>query len=131
MRGSLVISALAGLAAAAPRPQDIDFEEISSEPTPTVVGPAASALNDPVQYDAQAAAASASAAVIAELTLASKSRKEREIIELQTIHKRTPGDCARQPDGYGPKPAEDTVDAFLSYDAFAVSPAMYINGISR
>ena len=45
-------------------------------------------------------------------------KKERDLVELQPVVKRTA--CAKQPDGYGPKPAEDTVDAFLNYDVFAV-----------
>ena len=68
-----------------------------------------------MDYNAAVAAASASAAVIADLSSPSK----RDVVELQNVEKR--GDCAKQPDGYGPKPATDTVDAFLSYQTFHVS----------
>lgn len=73
-------------------------------------------VSDPVDYSPEVAAAQASAAVIADLSSSAK----RDVIELQTVEKRTPGDCAKQPDGYGPKPATDSVDAFKALDVFHV-----------
>lgn len=75
------------------------------------------AVSDPVDYNPEVAAAQASAAVIADL---SSGSAKRDILELQTVEKRVPGDCANQPDGYGPKPTPDTVEAFKSFDTFHV-----------
>lgn len=106
MRTAFLTSALVGLAAAAPRPQDINIDDVLGAPNVTT-GPSPTEVDQPISYDAQAAAASASAAVVADLSSSTKV-------------KRTPGDCAPQPDGYGPKPATDTVDAFLNFQTFAV-----------
>ena len=72
-----------------------------------------------MDYNPAVAAASASAAVIADLA---SGTTKRDVVELQNVEKR--GDCAKQPDGYGPKPAVDTVDAFKSYQVFHVSLQM-------
>ena len=83
------------------------------------MGPSPTDVSEPISYNAQAAAASASAAVLASpLSAASKVKKERDLVEAAPLTKRTA--CAPQPDGYGPKPATDTVDAFLNYQVFAV-----------
>ena len=118
MRTALIVSALAALAAAAPRPQDIDFGEIDSEPRPTETGPSPTDVSDPVDYSLSAAKASASAAVTDDLT---SGDSKRDLVELQSLVERAQGDCAPQPNGYGPKPATDTVDAFKSYQTFHVS----------
>ena len=83
------------------------------------MGPSPTEVSQPISYNAQAAAASASAAVLASpLSAASKVKKERDLVEAAPLTKRTA--CAPQPDGYGPKPATDTVDAFLNYQIFVV-----------
>ena len=89
---------------------------MQGEPTPTQTGPAVDAVSDPVDYNPAVAAASASAAVIADL---SSGPSKRDVVELQTVEKR--GDCAKQPDGYGPKPTTDTVEAFEAFQTFHVS----------
>jgi len=83
-------------------------------------GPSPTEVSQPVSYNAGAAAASASAVVIQQLSAgdANLDAAKRDLIELQTIEKR--GTCATQPDGYGPKPTSDTVDAFLNFQTFAV-----------
>ena len=83
------------------------------------------AVSDPIDYNPKAAAASASAAVISDLSSPSKTKKERGLVELQPLAKRTA--CAKQPDGYGPKPSVDTVDAFLSFDTFSVRSTHFAN----
>lgn len=63
-------------------------------------------------YNPTAAAAAASAAVIADLTNSTSQKVKR------TTDVNAP--CASQPDGYGPKPPQDTVESFLSYSVFKV-----------
>lgn len=119
MRSALVF-AIAGLAAAAPRPQGLDFQEIDvgvqvaecntfgadkmvqAAGTPTIVTPPNDVATDAVKYDTKAAQASASAAVVADpATPATRRSLQRR------------DDCAKQPDGYGPTSTPDTADNFL------------------
>ena len=120
MRSTHLISAFIGLAAAIPHPvpQDINFNEIDSAPAPTADGPAVTAVSQPVTYNEDAAAVSASASVASDLSASPTSTPAaKRDLEIRGVN----DPCAPQPDGYGPKPPTDTVDAFLNYDQFAVS----------
>lgn len=123
MRSACLVAALAGLAHAVPRPapQDINFGEIDvrsppsqaclpftdpnqTEDAPTLTGPPVDAVSQPVAYNEKAAKASAAAQVTDDLSSPTK----------RGLAKRGVNDpCSPQLDGYGPKPAVDTVDAFL------------------
>ena len=94
MYATLILTAFAALAIAAPRPQLINLDAVTHAPDPVYVSPA---------YD-----------VVAEGPAVSK-RQSR-------VQKRD-GDCAKQPDGYGPVTTPDTVDAFSSSGDFPVSPS--------
>lgn len=112
MRSACLVAALAGLAYAAPKPapQNINFEEIESADAPTLTGPPVDAVSQPVSYNENAAKASAVAEVTDDLSSPSK----------RGLAKRGVNDpCAPQPDGYGPKPADDTVAAFMGFQTFA------------
>ena len=124
MRSTYLISALIGLAAAVPRPspQDLDFGEIDGAPAPAAEGPAVSAVSQPVTYDESAAAVSASASVASELSASQTPAPAKRDLKIRGVN----DPCSPQPDGYGPKPASDTVDAFESYDVFSVSPPFAI-----
>src|SRR5882757_4839005 len=64
MRPTLVVSAFAALALAAPRPQDIVFNEVDATPDPTIYTPPTNVTVDTVVIQpASAASAVASAAV--------------------------------------------------------------------
>ena len=83
MRHAIILSALAALAAAVPKPQDIDYAAVEDAPKPAITGPAPSAVAEDVPVDISAAAASASASVQAD-----------------PLTKRGVNDpCAPQPDG--------------------------------
>ena len=97
-----------------------------SEPRPDQTGPSPTVVDDPVDYSAPEAAASASAAVIADLT---SGGSKRDVIELQSIEKRTNGDCSKQPDGYGPKPSVDSVDAFLALQTLHASSLSVLSSL--
>lgn len=117
MRSIYLISALVGLAAAVPRPapQGLDFEEIDSAPAPSAEGPAVTAVSQPVTYDEEAAAVSASASVAADLSASPTPTPAKRDLDIRGVN----DPCSPQPDGYGPRPATDSVDAFLTFDQFA------------
>jgi hypothetical protein len=50
MRSALCLSVFAGLAIAAPRPQEIDLDAVNLLPDPSVLGPALSATQQVVSY---------------------------------------------------------------------------------
>ncbi|KAL8738547.1 MAG: hypothetical protein Q9190_007986 [Brigantiaea leucoxantha] len=109
MRSACLLAALAGLAYAAPAPQNMNFDEIDSSDPPAVVGPPPEAVTQPITYDADKEKAAAAASVTEDLSSPSK----------RSLSKRGVNDpCAPQPDGYGPKPAVDTVAAFSSFQTF-------------
>ncbi|MCJ1258937.1 hypothetical protein MMC24_006771 [Lignoscripta atroalba] len=104
MRTAILVSALAGLVAATPMPQSMDFGEIDAAKD-LPVGPAVTALSEPPTYDA--ASASASAAKEASTDPATTKLRKRDA-------------CSPQPDGYGPKTTDpDTAEAFLANPAYS------------
>ena len=119
MRSTYLISALVGLAVAVPRPspQDIDFAEIEDAPAPVATGPAVTAVSQPVTYDENAAAVSASSSVASDLAANPTPAPAKRDLENRGVN----DPCSPQPDGYGPKPPTDSDSAFLAYDQFAVS----------
>ncbi len=129
MRSTYLISALIGLAVAVPRPspQDIDFDEIDSAPAPAADGPAVTAVSQPVTYNEDAAAVSASASVASDLSASPTSTPAKRDLDIRGVN----DPCSPQPDGYGPKPPTDTADAFTSFDVFAVNNRYLLTSISR
>lgn len=92
MRYTLVLSALAAVTLAAPRPQEIDFSVMDAAPDATVVTPPVTGTSEsvPVQL-ATAAAAVGTGAVDTTETKRSTFLGKRD------------ADCAAQPAGTGPK----------------------------
>ncbi|KAL8940416.1 MAG: hypothetical protein Q9211_002281 [Gyalolechia sp. 1 TL-2023] len=110
MRSACLVAALAGLAYAVP--QNINFEEIDSADALRLTGPPIDAVSQPVSYNGKAAKASAAAEVTEDLSSPSK----------RGLGKRGVNDpCSPQPDGYGPKPATNSVDDFLGFQTFATA----------
>ncbi|KAI9821235.1 MAG: hypothetical protein M1827_003970 [Pycnora praestabilis] len=101
MRSAVIISLLATLAAASPRPQDIDFDAIDAAAAPTIVGPPVAAVSQAQVFDPTSASVAAAAAIT-----------EAPLSKRQALGVNDP--CGPQPDGYGPKPENDTVAAFLA-----------------
>ena len=110
MRAALILPVLAGLAVAAPRPQDIDLAGVDAAPDPVMVTPA---------YDvvSQSATAAPTLSIQPITTDAVGLRKRRAPVEKRD------GDCAPQPLGSGPVPTPDTADAFRSFSKLAVGNA--------
>ncbi|KAJ9669687.1 hypothetical protein H2201_000071 [Coniosporium apollinis] len=100
MRSALLAAALLGLAAAAPRPQGIDFGSFDAAEEPEVQGPPAGATTDVIPIDKDE--------VVEELTA--------------TLVKRdVPPAClaSSEPLGNGPTPSVDTPEAFSAYQDFS------------
>jgi hypothetical protein len=119
MYSTILISALCGLAVAAPRPQAINFGALEELPTPAVLGPDVAAVSaGPSSYNPVSAASAAAAAIATDPIAVTK----RDL---------TKRDCSKlEPDGYvvyyfhdynrysrvysaGPVPGDGSVAAYL------------------
>jgi hypothetical protein len=124
MRSALILSALAAVTFAIPRPQDIDYAPTDDVPDPDPLGPDYSSTIEPVDYDPVAAVASAVAAV-------------DEAPPSPSPYEKRSGTCEPQPPGSGPVPVPDTPAAFLadgdftSYANSAVTPPGYTQSFSN
>lgn len=103
MRYSLVLSALAGLAVAAP--QKIDVDGVDAAPDPVFTAAPFDVVAE------QPAPAPTSSIEPIKTSVAKRSAR---------VQKRD-GNCAKQPAGSGPVPTPDTADAFTSYPDFQVN----------
>lgn len=102
MRAALLTAALLGLAAAAPRPQGIDFGSFDAAEEPEVQGPPAGATIDVIPIDKDE--------LVEELTTL---RVKREVAEVCKLFP--------EPEGRGPKPTDDTPEAFLAWPEFSTA----------
>jgi len=103
MRSTLIVSAFAAFALAAPRPQDIDFDGVDSTPDPTVYTPPTNVTVDEVAIQpASAASAIASAAVTDVATTSDPVQDKRDFSELTDRLDARGADCAALPAGSGP-----------------------------
>jgi hypothetical protein len=96
MRSAVIISALAALAAAAPRPQDIDFTQVDAAGAAEVESApaAATAASQVVAVPSQTGLA---ASVVSATPLA-----QRDFDDLISALSKRDGNCAAQPAGTGP-----------------------------
>ena len=90
MYSAILVSALCGLAAAAPRPQQINVAAIDDLTTPSVLGPDVSAATATSSYDPSSAASVAAAAVTTAPVTTDKRKRG-------VVGKR---DCTLEPNGY-------------------------------
>ncbi|KAI9773059.1 MAG: hypothetical protein M1840_008179 [Geoglossum simile] len=124
MRSVLILSALAAVTFAIPRPQDIEYAPADDVPAPDPLGPDYSSTVEPVDYDPAAAVALAIAAV-------------EEAPPSSTPYGKRSGTCEPQPPGHGPVPVPDTPDEFLAdgnfttYAEYAVTPPGYVQSFSN
>lgn len=125
---TLLLAAVAGLAAAAPRPQDIDPDVVNALPSPTLLGPAVTASSEVVLYASSSVISSIQAAVSAAPSSDSGDSSEKR-------KRQAASTCQPQPSGSGPVANPDTVSAFLNNPALAAvasaaataAPATYTN----
>jgi hypothetical protein len=100
MRSTLIVSAFAALALAAPRPQDIDFTGVDSTPDPDVYSAPTNVTSEEVAIQpASAALAIASAAVTDVATTSDPVQEKRDLTDGLSARG---GDCAALPAGSGP-----------------------------
>lgn len=96
MRSTLIISTLAALALAAPRPQDIEFDQVDAAPDPVIVTPPVDGSSETVSVQPSAAISTIAAAAV---TDTASANDKRDFLEF--LGKRD-GDCSAQPKGTGP-----------------------------
>lgn len=124
------IPALAGLVAALPQPQNLDFGAIAAAPAPTVTGPAINVVNQTNVYNGAVIASSAAAAIS---TSSLNEKRSPTATTTTTTSVDVNAACATQPDGYGPLAIPNTVSGFQNYLIFdAVADlALAPNGYTR
>lgn len=132
MRSALILSALAALALAAPRPQDIDFAQVDAAPGVDPVTPPTDGSTDTVPIQPPSDAAAIGADTVTETT----SKRDfinvidlvkGELFEPRSKLARRDGDCSALPAGTGPQvssPADDDT-SFLNYAPFSAAANKY------
>ncbi|TIA09240.1 hypothetical protein D6C81_08785 [Aureobasidium pullulans] len=112
MRAFFTLPVLAAVVAAAPRPQDIDLDQVEQAADPVLITPPVDVVSQVVNVAAVTEqAAAASAAVYADPAVNDgSSSKKRGVVA------RDESPCAKQPKGSGPVATPDTVEAFLALD---------------
>ncbi|KAG9560458.1 hypothetical protein KCU71_g4293, partial [Aureobasidium melanogenum] len=111
MRSFFTLPVLAAVVAAAPRPQDIDFDQVEQATDPVIITPAIDVATQVATVAAVTEqAAAASAAVSAEPAVNSALPvNERDLVARDSA-------CAKQKPGNGPVASPDTPEAFLALD---------------
>ncbi|KAG9674770.1 hypothetical protein KCU99_g4292, partial [Aureobasidium melanogenum] len=109
MRSFFTLPVLAAVVAAAPRPQDIDFDQVEQAADPVIITPAIDVATQVATVAAVTEqAAAASAAVSAEPAVNSALPvNERDLVGRDST-------CAKQKPGNGPVASPDTPEAFLA-----------------
>ena len=113
MHKSILISALAGLAFAAPRPQEIALDDIENLPIPAFITPAvavASQVASVLPLASQIAAASSAVSIDPPSASSTVTITKRDL-------ERRDATCQVQPKGAGPVASPDTVKGFLNNEA--------------
>jgi hypothetical protein len=101
MRSAFIVSAFAALALAAPRPQDIEFDQVDAAADPIVVAVSAEVVEQTVSIQPLAAVTALAAASVTDV--ASTTEQKRDFLGVaRSLSKRGDGDCSAQPAGTGP-----------------------------
>lgn len=101
MRSTLIVSAFAALALAAPRPQDIDFDEVDATPDPTIYTPPTNVTVDVVEIQPASAALAVASAAVTDVASTTDPTEKRDIMEVADMLKPRTTDCGALPDGSG------------------------------
>jgi hypothetical protein len=116
MRSFFTLPVLAAVVAAAPRPQDINFDQVEQAADPVIITPAVDVATQVATVAAVTEqAAAASAAVSAEPA----TNSALTIVERDTVERAST--CTKQKAGKGPVASPDTPEAFLALDELSVS----------
>ena len=115
MRSAFIISAFAALALAAPRPQDIEFDQVDAAPNPIVVAAPVDVAEQTVSIQPLAAITTFADASVTDV--ASTTDQKRDFLGVaRSLSKRGDGDCSAQPAGTGP-----AVSTYVSWPVSKVS----------
>ncbi len=99
MRSTIIVSAFAALALAAPRPQDIEWDQVDSAADPEIFTPPTDVTVDTVAIQpASAASAVASAAVT---DIASTTSQKRDMLEVAELLSARNAECTLETPGTG------------------------------
>lgn len=101
MRSTLIVSAFAALALAAPRPQDIEFDQVDAAPDPVIVTPPVDGTSSSVALQPSSAIAAAASAVVTDTATTTDTATNDKRDFLGFLSKRD-SNCAVQPAGTGP-----------------------------
>jgi len=101
MRSTLIVSAFAVLALAAPRPQDIEFDLVDAAPDAEVVTPPTDVTSDTVEVQPVSQAVAIGATSVTDTTSTTQKRDFLEVAK--NLSKRGDGDCSPEPAGTGPQ----------------------------
>lgn len=108
MRSAFIISAFAALALAAPRPQDIEFDQVDAAADPIIVAAPVDVADQTVSIQPLAAVTTLAAASVTDV--ASTLDQKRDFLDVaRSLRKRGDGDCSALPAGTGP-----TVSSYVS-----------------
>ncbi|KAH0025912.1 hypothetical protein KCU78_g4558, partial [Aureobasidium melanogenum] len=135
MRSIALIAGLAALAAASPTPQVFPSDQLADLPSPPISDVPSGAGQDIIPLDVNAVVANAVADIIADPT-PDLDANIPAAINTTTLEKRTAGDCAIQPTGYGPTSPDvaDDPNSFLSSTLLAgsaLTAPQWVNGFHR
>lgn len=100
MRSSFIVAAFAAVALAAPRPQDIEFDQVDAAPDPIVVAAPDDGAEQTVSIQPLAAVTTLAAASVTDV--ASTTEKKRDFLGIARSLSKRDGDCSALPAGTGP-----------------------------
>ena len=104
MRSTLIASAFAALALAAPRPQDIEFDLVDAAPAAEIYTPPTNVTVDTVSIQPASAASALASAAVSNVASTEDPTQKRDILEISdalSLKTKRDADCAAQPAGSG------------------------------
>lgn len=99
MRSTLIVSAFAALALAAPHPQDIEFDQVDAAPDAEIVTPPTDVTSDTVAVQPVSQAVALGSTSVTDTTTTQK----RDFLEVANTLSKREGDCSAEPAGTGPQ----------------------------
>jgi hypothetical protein len=102
MRSTLIVSAFAALAIAAPRPQDIEWDQVDASPDPEIYTPPTNVTVDTVAIQPASAASAIASAAVTDVASTTDLSQKRDILKVADLLGKRDADCAVQPAGSGP-----------------------------
>lgn len=133
MRSIALVAGLAALAVASPTPQIFNPEQLNDLPTPPITDVSPGAGSEIIALDVNALVADAVSDIIAD-SAPDLDANIPAAINTTAHKKRTAGDCAAQPLGYGPQIVPDDAKTFLGSQLLsgpAKAAPQWVNGFHQ